>query len=150
MSIGAADVRPKLKWPIHEASEEERVEQNPGGEDCKGDGHASLAWGRAPDEPCDSPGALPSLEVPAKPTETEMTDLKIFPIVSWKTEATPAGYGVLTITTLPFDLGAMQPAETGKTAQAHHFGIAAEQLELIVKDLSEMAAALREKRKTSN
>jgi hypothetical protein len=39
MPIGAADVRPKPKWPIHEASEEQRVEKNPDGEDCEGDGH---------------------------------------------------------------------------------------------------------------
>jgi hypothetical protein len=43
MPIGAADVRPKLKWPIHEASEEQRVERQPNGEDCQGERHVRFS-----------------------------------------------------------------------------------------------------------
>lgn len=78
-----------------------------------------------------------------------MTDEAIFPIVGWKTRTSPAGYGVLTIKILPVRLGDMTD-QSGKTEQVHHFGIHAEQAELIVKDLTEMLATLRAKRKSAN
>lgn len=79
-----------------------------------------------------------------------MSEVTVFPIIEWATQTTPAGYGVLSIKILPVELGDMRPADPGKTAQSHHFGIAAQQAELLARDLTEMAATLREKRRTSN
>lgn len=79
-----------------------------------------------------------------------MTNVPICPINGWKIENTPAGYGVLTITTLPFDLKEMKPADPETIEEARHFGIAAEQAESLGRDLIRMAVELREKRKSSN
>jgi hypothetical protein len=79
-----------------------------------------------------------------------MAGVTIFPIVGWETKTTPAGYGMLTITVYPERLEAAAQADPEKTLQAHHFGIAAEQCELLAQDLTQMAALLREPRKTSN
>lgn len=79
-----------------------------------------------------------------------MTDLSIFPIIGWKTETSPSGYGVLTITILPFELGDMRPVEMEKIEESRHFGISDEQAELLGQDLIAMAERLREKRRSSN
>jgi hypothetical protein len=67
-----------------------------------------------------------------------------------ETKTTPAGYGVLNITVYPVRPEAAAHSDPEKTMQAHYFGIAAEQCELLAQDLTRMAAALREQRKTSN
>jgi hypothetical protein len=85
-----------------------------------------------------------------QPTEREMAGVTIFPIVGWETNTTPAGYGVLTITVYPVRLEAAAQADPEKTMQVHHFGIAAEQCELLAQDLTRTAATLRERRKTAN
>jgi hypothetical protein len=72
-----------------------------------------------------------------------MAGVTIFPIVGWETKATPAGYGALTIAVCPVRL----EADPERTLQAHHFGIAAEQCELLAQDLAQMATTLRELRK---
>jgi hypothetical protein len=79
-----------------------------------------------------------------------MAGVTIFPIVGWETKATPAGYGALTITVCPVRLEAAVQADPERTLQAHHFGIAAEQCELLAQDLTRMATTLRERRETSN
>lgn len=79
-----------------------------------------------------------------------MTDITIFPIIEWETQTTPAGYGILNIKILPVVLPAVEPPKTERNRQLHRFGIAAEQCELLAQDMLELAARLREKRKSAN
>jgi hypothetical protein len=79
-----------------------------------------------------------------------MAGVTIFPIVGWETKATPAGYGVFTITVCPVRLEAAVQADPERTLQAHHFGITAEQCELLAQDLTRIATTLCERRETLN
>jgi len=79
-----------------------------------------------------------------------MAGVAIFPIVGWEAKATPAGYGALTITVCPVRLEAAAHADPETMLQAHHFGIAAEQCELLAQELTAMATTLRERRETSS
>jgi hypothetical protein len=80
-----------------------------------------------------------------------MDDVTLFPIVGWKTEGMPAGYGALNIQALPgIPAPGLSQAEMDQATQSIQFGISAEQCEMLAQDLMQMAARLRAKRKSAN
>jgi hypothetical protein len=81
----------------------------------------------------------------------DMPDLKLRPIVGWKTETTPAGYGFLTISFLPgLPMPGMTETELEKAKRFVQLGMSAEQCDLLQQDLQRMAEQLRAKRSGAN